>query len=177
MLSYLHADLIQQSNSYEAAHRRDYSPFPQNEQFILDTIVFICVALDTFVCSTILSLAYFPEYVSTIQNASLGILFALQAGKVLGEFLYQLQQHRAFVNTRKQFQVRAWENPNMVYICELVWHNPESFLDFRTHHVRVGQRFIYDNISIPSIPPAQAEPQQQHRYNTRSQGRRMRSED
>lgn len=180
MLSLINSELIRQSQSYEAAHRRDYNPFPQNEQFILDTVAFICITLDTFICSTIVSLIYFPEHMSTIQNASLGILFALRLGRVFGEFLYQLQQHRAFVNTRKQFQVRVWDDPTAIDVCILVWQDPHSLFDFRTHMVRIGRRYIVSTPSYTETPDVRVErnvpnrehvQQQQHPYNTRSQAR------
>lgn len=142
MLSYMHSDLIQQSHSHEAYYRREYRPQPPNEQYILDFVSFLCISIDTFVISTIVSVFYFPEHVSAFQTIVLLILCTLFISQQIGQFLWQLQQHRAFVNSRKQFIVRAWEDPNIEYICELVWKNPESILDFRTHPVRVGQRFI-----------------------------------
>ena len=179
MLSYIHSDLIRQSRSYEAEYRRDYHPTPYHEQHILDSITILCISIDTYVVSTIVSLFYFPEQVSTVQNAALLVLFALYIGCQFGEFLWQLAQHRDFVNSRKQFTIHAWENPNMEYICELVWKTPESVLDFRTLPVRVGLRIIHEPVIISghaetpdpvSIPPRVEQPPVRT-FNTRSQAR------
>ena len=180
MLSYIHSDLIRQSRSYEAEYRRDYRPSPQHEQHILDYITILCISIDTYVVSTIVSLFYFPEHVSTFQNAALLTLFTLYAGRQFGEFLWQLSQHREFVNSRKHFAVRAYEHPNTEYICELVWKNPDSMLDFRTVPVRVGQRLIHEPVILsghaetpdPVPNPQRVEqPQRVHAFNTRLQAR------
>ena len=178
MLSYINSDLIRQSHSYEADYRREYRPSPQNEQYILDYVTILCISIDTYVVSTLVSLIYFPEYVSKFQNAALLLLFALYAGRQFGEFLWQLSQHREFVNSKKQFTIRAWENPNMEHICELVWKNPDSVLDFRTVPVRIGQRYIHEPVIIsrpvmetPAAVPTRVEPTQVRTYNTRSQAR------
>lgn len=181
----MHSDLISQTRSYEADYRRDYRPYPLNEQQILDYITFLCIVIDTYVVSTLVSFIYFPEHISKFQNISLILLFTLYAGRQFGEFLWQLGQHREFVNSRKQFTMRAWESPNIEYICQLVWNNPDSVLDFRTHPVRVGQRFIREPVIIsqPQLQPQQQPQEQQiapvpavvyhpiHNYNTRSQAR------
>lgn len=173
----MHSDLIEQSHSFEGDLRRDYRPYPLNEQLIIDFIAFLCMVIDTYVFVTIVSFLYFPEHISTIQNTTLMVLFTLFAAKQCIEFLWQLSQHCEFVNSRKQFTTRAYENPNIEYICQLTWVNPDSFLDFRTHPVRVGQRFIREPVIISGPPvavPMRVEPPVRM-YNTRSQARIQRA--
>jgi hypothetical protein len=168
MLSYTNYELIKQPFSYEAIYIREYRPTLQNEQYILDYVTFFCITADTYVISTIVSLLWFPDAMHTIQQATLFVLFALYAGKEFGEFLFQVQRHCEFVNTQKQFVVQAWEDPNMEYICNLVWRNPDSMFDFRTCPVRVGQRFI--RAETPAHAPA-PDPVPKPSYNTRSRAR------
>ena len=173
MLSFMHSDLLQQSYSYEADYRREYRPSLQHEQHILDYTIFLCILVDTFVLTTVVSLFYFPEDVSIFQNTILLILFTLFIGRQFGEFLWQLSQHYEFVNSRKQFTVRSYEHSNIEYICELVWNNPDSVFDFRTHPVRVGQRFISPHFMLAPME-TQVIQQPTHRYNTRLQAHNLR---
>ena len=169
MLSICNHDLIQQSFSDDAVYRREYRPTPQNEQYILDVVSFLLMITDTYLISTLLALVYFPENVNTVQNATLLIVFALYGGRLFGEFLFHLNQHREFVNTQKQFTIPSWEDPNIKYICQLVWHDSENMFDFRTHVVRVGVLSYRcpQQQPQPSPPPVLT-----HSYNTRSKVRR-----
>lgn len=163
MLIYMNSELIKQPFSYEAIYVREYRPTRQNEQYILDYITFFCITIDTYVISTIVSLLWFPDAMHMIQKAALFVLFALYAGKEIAEFIYQLKKHYEFVNAQQHITVPSWGDPNVKYICKLIWRNPDSLLDFRTYTVRV------DTIYMNETPPAP--PLHQHPYNTRSRAR------
>lgn len=168
MLSYMNSDLIAQTHSSEADLKRMYRrDGGQEEQRLLDGIAQTCVSIDIFVTATIISLIYFPEHASMIQNVTLYIMLIVYLAKQFGEFLVRFTSHRNYVNNNTMFAIRAVNHPNpgALFVCKLAWMNPQSFLDYRTCVVTLS---FYE----PPPPVSQAvEPKPAHPYNTRSKRR------
>lgn len=171
MLLYTNYDAIKQSYSYEALFRREYRPCPQNEQTVLDFVTKLCISIDIFVLSLIISL-YFPQYKSFIQTITILFVVLLYIVSYVSDCVYMLQQHIDFVNSKKEFTIKAWGNPNIEYVCQLVWKHPNRLFDFRTLAVKVGERRIpgvptdFSDLLRP-VPSTTLRNSSDHPYNTR----------